>query len=191
MSKMFGVEWDQLTPIPMGQDKVLDYQVPIPGAQLQVEAKGTTSAKGRENLARAAWRKKLSDPKDLNSPVKTFTPPLAMLAVIVEAALAGTVIQIIDPKPRPSDLNIDDSAAAGRYHHYAGFARFAGLNLAAEELDRRARQRAGGNGLPRGSEPSPSRPKLPISEASRPSAAYSGVWARPVLPRRGSTRPLT
>ncbi len=144
MSEMFNVEWDQLTLIPVGHNKVLDYQAPISGTMLQIEAKGTTSAKGRENLAREAYKKKLTNSKDLNSPVKTFIPPIAMLAVIVEATLAGTgqgIIQVIDPEPKLSSISIDDSMATGRYRHYAGVARLAGLNLAAEELDRRAVQR--------------------------------------------------
>lgn len=143
MSQAFGISWDQLVPIPVKGQRVLDYQSEIPGGGwLQLESKGVTSDSSRTGARLSAYRKKLIDPNNITSPKHTFSNPTAMIGVIVQAARTSTkqgMIEIIDP-----DFNMDPTARraenqlAGRYLHYAGVARFAGLYAVAQECVYRA-----------------------------------------------------
>jgi len=145
MSEAYSIPWDQLTPIPVRRKRTLDYEAPIPDGSgwLRLEAKGVTTSASRSSARNAAYRKKLIDPKTLNSSKKVFSEPTAMLGVITQAARIAHergLVEIIDPEfdldPRSRHR---DNQVAGRYLHYAGVARFAGLNAVADEFTIRAR----------------------------------------------------
>ena len=142
-AEAYSLDWHSLNAIRVAGAKVLDYTAPIPGGFVEVEAKGTTSEGGRSQLALDAYRKKIVDPQDKHSVRSPRPQPTAMIAVIVEAAMAtGSrgVIQIIDPAPSEMvDLSEPWVKQAGLYRHYAGVARFAGLLNTAEEFERRAK----------------------------------------------------
>jgi len=145
MSEAYSIPWDQLTPIPVRGKRALDYEAQIPNGLgwLRLEAKGVTSSASMSSARNTAYRKKLTDPKTITSAKQTFSEPTAMLGVITRAARSAHekgLVEIIDP-----DFEIDprsrhrDNQIAGRYLHYAGVARFAGLGAIADEFSIRAK----------------------------------------------------
>ena len=148
MSEAYGIDWDKLIPIPVSSIPTLDYEAQIPGTAdwLHLEAKGVTSSNSRSAARVSAYCKKLDHPnaqtKSVNSPRKLPPHPTAMIGIIIEASRNHRkgVLEIIDP-----DYKIDaqrrqpENQKAGRYWHYAGVARFAGLNNVADEFVHRAR----------------------------------------------------
>ena len=144
ISEVYGIPWDELTPIPVNGKKTLDYEAEIPGSagRLQLEAKGASSKNSWSTARSNAYRKKLVNPDNLTSPKRIPPEPTAMIGVITVAVRSPSergVIEIIDP-----DLESDpaayqrDNQIAGRYLHYAAVARFAGLYQVAAEFAQRA-----------------------------------------------------
>lgn len=134
MSEAYKIPWDRVTPIPVRSKATLDYEIELPNNSgwLHLEAKGTTTK------SRAAARRGAYDKKSGNR-----VPDTAMIAVITQAVKDSSkngVLEIIDPE---FELNQEarqpNNQIAGRYLHYAGVARFAGLDAVAREFIGRAR----------------------------------------------------
>lgn len=160
MSEAFGIDWDNLTAIPVSSSQTLDYEAQIPETQnwLHLEAKGVTSEAGRASARRDAYCKKLVHPsprqKSVNSPRRTHAQTTAMIGIIIEASRNNGkgVLEIIDPAFKiDAEVRRPENQKAGCYWHYSGVARFAGLNNVAEEFMNRANNLISG---------SPSRVKL-------------------------------
>lgn len=148
MSEAFSIDWDQLIPIPVSNTPTLDYEAPIPGTAnwLHLEAKGVTSRNSRNAARVSAYCKKLNHPvgqtKSVSSPRKQPPYPTAMIGIIIEASRDHRkgVLEIIDPDYKvEAQRRQPQNQKAGRYWHYAGVARFAGLNNVADEFVYRAR----------------------------------------------------
>lgn len=152
MSEAFGIHWNQLTPIPVSSTPTLDYEAQIPGTTdwLHLEAKGITSRNSRNAARVSAYCKKLDHPsaqaKSVNSPRRSLPNPTAMIGILIEASQdhhRKGVLEIIDPDYKvEAQKRQPQNQRAGRYWHYAGVARFAGLNNVADEFVYRARNLA-------------------------------------------------
>jgi hypothetical protein len=144
MSEAFGIFWDRLVPIPVKGKRVLDYVAEFPndGRWLRLEAKGATSISSRSSARYNAYRKKLENPKTVKSAKRQFPEPTAMIGVITQAARGindSGVLEIIDPEYETNlAARQRDNQIAGRYFHYAGVARFAGLHNVAARFAHRA-----------------------------------------------------
>ncbi len=144
MSEAYRIDWDKMEAIKITNKKqTLDYDAQIPGTnnRLHLEAKGVTSEIGRNQARRSAHCKMVINPKEVRSAKRTLPSPTAMIGVITEASRGNSkgVIEIIDPEFKISpETSQEENQRAGRYWHYAGVARFAGLNNVATEFMHRA-----------------------------------------------------
>jgi hypothetical protein len=122
----------------------LDYQVELPNNQgwLQLEAKGVTSETSLSSAKQSTYRKKIINPSIPRSRKKQFATPTAMVGVITQAARKPGergVVEVIDPEYDPDPrTRLPNNQLAGRFLHYAGITRFAGLTNVADELTQRA-----------------------------------------------------
>ncbi len=144
MSEAYGIDWDKMEAIKVTNNKqTLDYDAQIPGTnnRLHLEAKGVTSETGRNQARRSAHCKMVVNPKRVRSTKKVLQTPTAMIGAITEASRGNSqgVLEIIDPDFKiSSETSQPQNQLAGRYWHYAGVARFAGLNNVADEFMARA-----------------------------------------------------
>jgi hypothetical protein len=150
MSEAFNVPWHKMVPIPIRGRKELDYEICLPNSSnwLRLEAKGVISAKrnsgssNRKNAIRGAYLKKLNVPANFASGKRSFSDPTAMVGVVTQAARSSGengVMEIVDPDFDTSkDRRAKDNQVAAMFLHYAGVARFAGLNNVSDELLERA-----------------------------------------------------
>ena len=143
-SEAYSIPWDCLNPIPVNKKRTLDYQVELPNNSgwLQLEAKGVTSETSLSNAKQSTYRKKIINPRKLQSRKKQFADPTAMVGVITQAARKPSergVIEVVDPEYDPEPrTRLPNNQRAGMFLHYAGIARFAGLPNVADELSQRA-----------------------------------------------------
>lgn len=143
MSEAFGIDWDQLVPIPVHGKRVLDYEASIPRSQnwLRFECKGITTDASLSSARSSAYKKKNAS-QSVGSAGSSAASATAKLGILVRAARERRErgsIEIIDPEiPEDSNTRQASNQRAGRYLHYAGVARFAGLRQVADEFLRRA-----------------------------------------------------
>lgn len=143
-SDAYSIPWDNLNPIPVAKKRTLDYQVELPNncGWLQLEAKGVTSETSLSNAKQSTYRKKIINPINPQSRKKQFAAPTAMVGVITQAARKTSergVIEVIDPEYDPEPrARLSNNQLAGKFLHYVGNARFAGLPNVADELTQRA-----------------------------------------------------
>jgi hypothetical protein len=143
-SEAYSIPWDNLNAIPVSKKRTLDYEAKLPNNQgwLQLEAKGVSSETSLSSAKQSAYRKKIFNPRKLLSRKKQFATPTAMVGVVAQAARKPSergVIEVIDPEYDPDPrTRLPNNQLAGKYLHYSGVARFAGLPNVADELTRRA-----------------------------------------------------
>lgn len=137
MSEAYNVDWDKLTPIPVKGKRSLDYTIQLSSNRwLRLEAKGISSK------SRASARKSIFDKKKIERKAISGATNIAMLGVIVQASQnpnQSGFIEFIDPEfDIVPDAQQPSNQVAGRYLHYAGIARFAGLDQVADNFTTRA-----------------------------------------------------
>lgn len=137
MSEAYNVEWDKLTPIPVKGKRSLDYTIQLSSNRwLRLEAKGISS-KSRASARKSTFEKKKIERKSIPNATN-----IAMIGVIVQASQNPSqsgFIEFIDPEFEVvPDAQQPSNQVAGRYLHYAGVARFAGLDQVADNFTIRA-----------------------------------------------------
>ena len=144
MSEAYGIDWDKMESIKItnkGQTLDYDAQIPATNNRLHLEAKGVTSEDGRKQARRSAHCKMVDNPKRVRSPKKILPIPTAMVGVITQASRNSNqgILEVIDPDFKISaETSQRENQLARHYWHYAGVARFAGLNNVADEFMDRA-----------------------------------------------------